>query len=309
MIAAAVEAVGVERRFRGGRGVGPVSLRVETGENLALMGHNGAGKTTLLRMLATADRPLRGELRWNGARSPRAARRSLGLALDRVDEEPSLTGRQAAHFWCRRWVGDRGRARALVDASLRRFGLAEVADEPVAAYSFGMRRRLGLVEALAHEPALAFLDEPTAGLDPEGLATLRDELGRRAAAARTTVVASNDSGFVEAACGRVAFLSAGALAGCAAPRTLLGEDGGVRVAELTLGRPPDTGALARVPGVEAVTVVEGGARVRFGDPAALPALVAAADTPGGALRMLRVRRPDLGDRFAELTGRTLEGSG
>ncbi|TMD91476.1 MAG: ATP-binding cassette domain-containing protein [Chloroflexi bacterium] len=120
MSAAAVEAVGVERRFRGGRGVGPVSLRVETGESLALMGHNGAGKTTLLRMLATADRPLRGELRWNGDRSPGAARRSLGLALDRVDEEPSLTGRQAAHFWCRRWVGDRARARALVDAPTSR---------------------------------------------------------------------------------------------------------------------------------------------------------------------------------------------
>ena len=114
---------------------------------------------------------------------------------------------------------------------------------------------------------------------------------------------------IEAACGRVAFLSAGALAGCAAPRTLLGEAGGARVAELTLSRPADAAVLARVAGVETVIVVEGGVRVRFGDAAALPALVALADTPDGALRTLRVRRPDLGDRFAELTGRTLEGGG
>jgi ABC-2 type transport system ATP-binding protein len=303
---ATVEACEVERRFPGGRGVGPVSLRVEAGESLALMGHNGAGKTTLLRMLASADRPRRGELRWHGERSPRAARRSLGLALDGVDEEPCLSGRQAAHFWCRRWVADGETARRLVDAALRRFGLAEVADEPVGRYSFGMRRRLGLVEALAHEPALALLDEPTAGLDPEGAATLGDELRRRDAAGLTSVVASNDCAFVEAACGRVAFLAAGRLARCAAPRELMGDGDGTRVAELTLGRPADPGGFARLPGVCDAVAVEAGLRVRFRGEAALPAIVALADSQPGGLRTVRLRRADLGDCFAALTGRALE---
>jgi ABC-2 type transport system ATP-binding protein len=301
-----VEACEVERRFPGGRGVGPVTLRVEAGESLALMGHNGAGKTTLLRLLATADRPGRGELRWHGERSPRTARRSLGLALDGVDEEPCLSGRQAAHFWCRRWVADGETARRLVDAALRRFSLAEVADEPVGRYSFGMRRRLGLVEALAHEPALAFLDEPTAGLDPEGVATLGDELRRRDAAGLTSVVASNDCAFVEAACGRVAFLAAGRLARCAAPRELIGDGDGTRVAELTLGRPADPGAFARLPGVHDAVAVEAGLRVRFRGEAALPAIVALADSRTGGLRTVRLRRADLGDCFAALTGRALE---
>jgi ABC-2 type transport system ATP-binding protein len=301
-----VEAVEVERRFPGGRGVGPVSLRVDAGESLALMGHNGAGKTTLLRLLATADRPRRGELRWHGDRSPATARRSLGLALDGVDEEPCLSGRQAAHFWCRRWVADSARARRMVDAALRRFGLGEVADEPVGTYSFGMRRRLGLVEALAHEPVLAFLDEPTAGLDPEGVGTLGDELRCRDAAGLTSVVASNDCAFVEAVCARVAFLAAGRLARCAAPRELLGEGGDTRVAELSLDRPAGAAAFARLPGVLDAVAVEGGVRVRFTGAEAPPALVALADTPPGALRTLRLRRADLGDCFAALTGRALE---
>ncbi len=306
MSAVTVEAREVERRYPGGRGIGPVSLRVEAGESLALMGHNGAGKTTLLRLLATADRPRRGELRWYGERSPRAARRSLGLALDGVDEEPCLSGRQAAHFWCRRWVADRERARRLVDAALGRFGLAGVADEPLGRYSYGMRRRLALVEALAHEPALAFLDEPTAGLDPEGAATLGDELRRRDAAGLTSVVASNDCSFVEAACGRVAFLAAGRLARCAAPRELLGDGDGTRVAELTLVGTADAAAFARLPGVRDAVAVEAGLRVRFTGAEALPAIVALADAASPGLRALRLRRADLGDCFAALTGRALE---
>ncbi|HEY2702677.1 MAG TPA: ABC transporter ATP-binding protein [Candidatus Dormibacteraeota bacterium] len=306
MSAVTVEAREVERRYPGGRGVGPVSLRVDAGETLALMGHNGAGKTTLLRLLATADRPRRGELRWHGERSPRAARRSLGLALDGVDEEPCLSGRQAAHFWCRRWVADRDRARRLVDAALGRFGLAEVADEPVGRYSYGMRRRLGLVEALAHEPALAFLDEPTAGLDPEGAGSLGDELRRRDGAGLTSVVASNDCAFVEAACGRVAFLAAGRLARCAAPHELLGDGDGTRVAELTLAGTADAAAFARLPGVRDAVAVEAGLRVRFSGAEALPAIVALADSTGPGLRTLRLRRADLGDCFAALTGRALE---
>jgi ABC-2 type transport system ATP-binding protein len=311
--ALAVEALGVERRHRGGRGVGPLDLRVEPGEVVAVMGPNGAGKTTLLRVLATLDRPAGGVVRWwdGGATQ---ARRSLGLALDSAVEEPTLSGLQATHFWCRQWVGERRRAGEMCEAALQRFGLWEVRHEPVCAYSYGMRRRLALAQALVHEPALALLDEPTAGLDPAGVEALVAELRRRSDAALATVVASNDPNFAAAAAHRVAFLSAGRLLRCAPPAELLAAVRAARIAELSVATGEaalDLEALRRVAGVEKVEPRPlGGALVHFHDPAALPGIVAVADHPGGRLRAVRLHEPDLRDAFRELTGLELvEGEG
>jgi ABC-2 type transport system ATP-binding protein len=303
---AAVEARGVERRYRGGRGVGPVDLRVAAGEVVVLMGPNGAGKTTLLRLLATLGRPERGTVRWFGGVGEAQARRGLGLSLDAAQEEETLSGLQAAHFWCRQWVRDPARALTLCEAALQRFGLWEVCDEPVSAYSFGMRRRLALVEALGHEPRLALLDEPTAGLDPAGVQALVAELRHRSAAGQATVVASNDANFCAAAAHRVAFLVEGRLLRCAPPDELLAAVGAERVAELRVAGGVDVEALGRVAGVErAAAGAEGVVVVRYRDAGALPGIVAAADSPGGRLRSMSLHEPDLGDAFRELTGAAL----
>ncbi|HXA29506.1 MAG TPA: ABC transporter ATP-binding protein [Candidatus Angelobacter sp.] len=301
----AVEAHGVEQRYRGGRGAGPVDLRVEPGEVVVLMGPNGAGKTTLLRLLATLGRPQRGELRWFGAADAAAARRRLGLSLDTALEDESLSGLQAAHFWCRQWVREPPLALALCEEALQRFGLWEVRHEPVGAYSFGMRRRLALAEALAHEPGLALLDEPTAGLDPAGVQALLAELRRRSAAGRASVVASNDANFSALAAHRVAFMVDGRMLRCAPPDELLAGVGAARVAELRV-RSADVEALRDVVGVARVDVREGGDLVvRYRDASVLPRIVAAADRPGGRLRSMRLHEPDLGDAFRELTGAEL----
>jgi ABC-2 type transport system ATP-binding protein len=305
-----VEARGVSLRYRGGRGVGPVDLSVEPGEVVVLMGPNGAGKTTLLRLLATLGRPQRGELRWFGACDARAARRWLGLSLDTALEDESLSGLQAAHFWCRQWVREPALALALCEEALQRFGLWEVRDEPVGAYSYGMRRRLALAEALGHEPRLALLDEPTAGLDPAGVQALVGELRRRSAEGRTTVVASNDANFSAVVAHRVAFMVDGRVVRCAAPEELLAGVGVAWVAELSV-RDPDLQALRDVFGVQRVDVHDGGAEVvvRYRDASALPGIVAVADGPGGRLRAMRLHEPDLGDAFRELTGTALREEG
>src|SRR6185437_6409825 len=99
---------------------------------------------------------------------------------------------------------------------------------------FGMRRRLALAQALAHQPRLALLDEPTAGLDAEGLEALRAELVRRSEHGDATLVASNDCTFVAAACDRVVFLDHGCLLADATPEQLLATVGDARRVELDI---------------------------------------------------------------------------
>lgn len=275
------------------------------GEVLALMGPNGCGKTTLLRVLATVSRPQQGVVRWAGG-DALGMRTSLGLALDGALEEPALSGRQSTVFWCSQWVEDRGDCERRSHVMLHRLGLTEVADEPVAAYSFGMRRRLALAAALVHEPRLAALDEPTAGLDPEGVELLVTVLRERSWRGLGTLVASNDPAFVESVAGRVAFLDEGRLVRCASPAELLAALPPGRLAELVTSSPLQERELRRIEGVTGADVDGCRARVRLRGDAAVAALVAAADAPGGQLRELRLRSPDLSDCFRSLTGRPLQ---
>jgi ABC-2 type transport system ATP-binding protein len=308
-VSEAIELTGVCRRFRGGRGVGPVDLEVFRGETFALMGANGAGKTTLLRILATLDRVEAGAVRWWGSPSPDVARGSIGFSPDAPVEEEVLSPRQTTYFWCRQWMRDGMTARRRTEVMLERFGLRGVADEPVSACSFGMRRRLSLAQALVHEPNLALLDEPTAGLDPDGVMALAEELARRERLQATTIVASNDPAFIEMVATRVALLECGEVLRVATPAELLDEAGSARLAILTLRGAPCAEELSAIPGVADVAIDGAQVRVRFRGDAVLPRLVAAADAPGGRLADLVVRDPDLRDCLTRMARASCEEGG
>jgi ABC-2 type transport system ATP-binding protein len=300
-----VRAIGAERRYPGGRSVGPVDLEARCGEVLALMGPNGAGKSTLLRLMASADRPTRGRILWWTGPDPRPARRGIGYAADEPAEETTLSVRQATHFWCRQWVASGALARSQTDAALHSLGLGDRADEPVGTLSYGLRRRLALAQALAHRPVLALLDEPSAGLDPDGAASVAATLRGRAAAGMATVVASNDPEMVALVADRVAILGDGRVLRVATLAELLGEVPRRRVVELRVAEPA-TPAVARaaaaVPGVVPVSARAGSVVIEVEEGASLGELVAAADRAAGGLRGLEVRRPDLRDCFPRLSG-------
>jgi ABC-type multidrug transport system ATPase subunit len=151
------------------------------------------------------------------------------------------------------------------------------------------------------------LDEPTAGLDPEGVEALTHAIRNRAERGDATIVASNDCDFVAAACDRVVFLDAGLLLTDATPKALLATVGSSRVAELELTDPSRADALRRIPGVAGVAASDGVVRVEMRDERALPAIVSAADGDGGGLLSLRLHVPDLADVFRTITGRGLDG--
>ncbi|MFN2451652.1 MAG: ATP-binding cassette domain-containing protein [Candidatus Dormibacteria bacterium] len=301
-----VAAAELEFRYRGGGGVGPVALRIDAGEVAAVMGPNGSGKTTLLLLLAGLLGPQRGAVRWWGRPDSGAARRRLGVALDDSVEDSALSGRQATTFWCRQWVSDPTEARRLADAALHDLGLTSVADRAVGGYSFGMRRRLGLAQALAHRPPLLLLDEPTAGLDPDGVGDLVGLLRHRAAGGDAILVASNDASFVAAAADRVLLLDGGRLVHAGTPAELMAGVDSARWADVESDDPAAlVSRLRQVVGADRCERIPGGARIRLGREPSLAQVVLAADAVDGGLRALHVHETDLADCFRQLTGHPL----
>src|SRR5919107_4959917 len=167
--ALAIEAVGLEKSFGGTRAVAGIDLAVPAGAIYGVLGPNGAGKTTTIRMLATLIQPDAGSARVLGHDVVAEADAVRGLVsltgqLASVDEE--LTGRENLVLIGRLLGHRRAAARARADELLEAFGIADAAGKLVKHYSGGMRRRLDIAASIVVTPQLAFLDEPTTGLDP-----------------------------------------------------------------------------------------------------------------------------------------------
>ncbi|MGH9070426.1 MAG: ABC transporter ATP-binding protein [Acidimicrobiales bacterium] len=295
-------AEGLARRYRNGRGVGPVSLSIRPGEVQALVGPNGSGKTTLLRCLATRTRPTSGRVLWFGAADREASRSKLAVVFDSTAHADELSARQnLAFFATARRVPAPLWERAIADA-----GVAEVGDDPLSRLSYGMRRRVLLAEALVGDPPLLLLDEPTLGLDVSALRWLEEELLARARAGLATCISTNDTDFVERVATRVCFLVDGEPVRDAPLQDLLLELGGSREIQLSFRGGSPAEAISKVPGVERTASTEGGllilARQREG---LIPEILAALGNLDTRLVDLKVRDPGLADCFLRLTGRPL----
>lgn len=149
--------------------VNDASLAVERGELFGLIGHNGAGKSTLFKMMLGLVPITSGEIRINGrsvqGRDFREVRRAVGYLPENVVLYDNLTGLETLHFF----AGLKGVSLSECLPALDQVGLRHAATRRVRGYSKGMRQRLGFAQALLGKPALLFLDEPTNGLDPEGI--------------------------------------------------------------------------------------------------------------------------------------------
>jgi ABC-2 type transport system ATP-binding protein len=163
-----IEAEGLTKAVRGTQVLAGIDLRVARGSVFALLGPNGAGKTTTIRILSTLLRPDGGRAHVAGhdvATDAVAVRRAIALTGQYASVDRQLTGRENLRMIARlRHFGRRSGQRA--DELLERFGLEQAADRRAGTYSGGMARRLDLAMSLISDPAVLFLDEPTAGVDP-----------------------------------------------------------------------------------------------------------------------------------------------
>ena len=201
-----VQMVGVSKlygRAGGGRlALDNLDMTVPSGGVFGVLGRNGAGKTTALRCMLGLIRPTSGACRVLGVDASTELHRvigRIGALIETPGLAPSLTGRRNLALLARLdRIGADGVERALVSA-----GLAERADDPVAAYSLGMRQRLGIAAALLRNPEVVVLDEPANGLDPAGIAEIRQLLVSLAAEGRTVIVSSHLLDEAEKMCDRV----------------------------------------------------------------------------------------------------------
>jgi len=188
-VEAAIELEDLQRRYGERIALAGVSVRVEEGQTLAVLGGNGAGKTTLLRVLAGLLRPHGGNARVLGAELP-GERWKLPARVGYLGHEPllyrDLSGRENLRYHARlHGVGDER-----VEEMLAAVDMAERADDPLRELSKGLVQRLAAARAVLHDPALLLLDEPRAGLDPAAAELLEPLMGRESG--RTRVLVSHD---------------------------------------------------------------------------------------------------------------------
>ncbi|MGO9292550.1 MAG: ABC transporter ATP-binding protein [Streptosporangiaceae bacterium] len=207
----AVQTRGLTKRFGANTAVNSVELLVPRGSAFGVLGPNGAGKTTLIRVLLGLTRADAGTMSLLGYPVPRhrdAALARIGAIVDEPRFHGHLTGRQNLRLLA---AAREPAARDRIGPVLEQVGLAHRADARVSTYSMGMRQRLGVAACLLADPQLLILDEPMNGLDPAGIAGMRDMFLSLVAEGRTVVLSSHLLDEVERTCDAVAIVDRGSI--------------------------------------------------------------------------------------------------
>jgi ABC-2 type transport system ATP-binding protein len=221
---AAVEAVGLVRRFGTRAALDGVDLAIAPGEPFGLLGANGAGKTTFIRLVTGYLVPSAGRITVDGL-SPVSDARAVHARIGFVAETSRLYPELRVRGFLRFAGGVRGLAgpvlREAVERALARFALEEVAGRPIGNLSKGYQQRVNLAQAFLHDPRLLIVDEPTAGLDPLQQAEVRGVLAE-STGARTMLLCTHDLGEARALTTRVAVLAHGRVVACGPTAEVLG---------------------------------------------------------------------------------------
>ena len=309
-----IETVGLTKTYQGTdfRAVDELNLRVGRGEVFGLLGPNGAGKTTTVGVLTTRVIPSAGEAFVGGinvVRHPTLAKQLIGVVSQQNTLDRQLTPWENLYFHGRLFGMGARECRQIADDLLERFQLSRFAKASVYALSGGMAQRLMVARAIFHRPAVLFLDEPTAGLDPQGRLALWELLGALNADGQTIMLTTHYMEEADRLCDRVAIMDHGKILALDTPAALkrsVGADTIVTVKAVGDSEQLSDALRDRLEGLTRTRVVPGGVELHIrGADRLVPRVVGAAEASGFSLADLSVAEPTLETVFIGLTGKEL----
>ena len=309
---AAIETIGLTKRYDEVVAVRDLNLTVEEGEIFGFLGPNGCGKSTTINVLLDYVRPTEGTatvLGRDAQEDTLAIHERIGILPDSFDLYDRLSGRKHVQFA----IDSKG-SNEEVDEILDRVGLDfDDAERPAGDYSTGMRQRLALGMALVGDPDLLVLDEPSSGLDPNGVREMRTIINTEADRGTAVFFSSHILSQVEAVCDRVAIMQSGELVAVDTIDGLRKASGTGSTLELTVDAVPDVD-LTSVDGVSGVTVDGNRIVVSYTDSGAKATVINRVEAAGATLTDISTSESSLEDLFTAYTNgsgvqRTTERSG
>jgi ABC-2 type transport system ATP-binding protein len=292
--------------------VDELDLAVGEGEIFGLLGPNGAGKTTTAGMLTTRVIPSSGQAfvgEIDVIADPALAKQLIGTVSQTNTLDRQLTVWENLYFHGRLFGYSAGESRRMSDELLEQFRLGKWAKASVYALSGGMAQRLMVARAIFHRPAVLFLDEPTAGLDPQSRLALWEILGELHAAGQTILLTTHYMEEADRLCDRVAIVDHGKILALDTPAELKRSVGADTIVTVRADGDPAKLASALASALEGVArsrLLEDGVELHVqGASRILPRIVAAAETAGFELLDLGVAEPTLETVFINLTGKEL----
>lgn len=292
------------KRYGNVEAVRGVSFNVEEGEVFGLLGPNGAGKTTtveILEGLRTLDTGRVSVCGLDPQRDSEALKQEIGAALQATSLPDKIRVLEAIRLF----AGFYKRRRDPLEL-LKRFGLYEKRDAFYSQLSGGQKQRLALAMALVNDPRVCFLDEPTAGLDPQVRREIYDVIEELRRDKKTVLLTTHYIEEAERLCDRVAIVDHGKVIALGTPRELRANSANTTRIEVRLSKPESNGTLKTLEGVVDAREVDGGYVLHSQrPPQTIVSLVKHLEPNGNELISLEIAAPSLEDVFIELTGRRL----
>ena len=289
-----------------------LTLEIHPGEIFGLLGPNGAGKSTTVGILTTRVRPTAGRA-WIGDfnvwEKRVAVKRLIGVVPQRPNLDFALTAREILTFHGAYFGLPSAERQQRADALLDRFKLTDRANQLVFGFSGGLMQRLSIARAMMHDPDVLFLDEPSAGLDPQTRLLLSDLVRDYNARGKTILLTTHNMEEADALCHRVAIVDHGKIIALGSPQELKRSVPGGFLVRLHVASTPAgmVDALKQLAGVTEVRAPSDGQIDVYSDHGGplVPALVSAASDAGATIRDLHISEPSLENLFLHHTGRSL----